>query len=95
MGRFGGLGLPDRAKSRDGRSRAVEPGTQPLAHGLPRGMGRLRPELRRLAEVAGLDGGSLKRAKANRTGRLKGYGNAIVPELAVEFIQAAMEFLVP
>jgi hypothetical protein len=40
----------------------------------------------RLAEVA-----SLKRAKRNRVGRLKGYGNAIVPELAAEWIRYCSE----
>jgi hypothetical protein len=29
-------------------------------------------------------------ARGNRIGRLKGYGNAIVPQLAAEFIRAAM-----
>lgn len=76
---------------RDGKWRPVEPGTFPLAHGLARGMGTLQPELRRLAEVAGLDGKSLARAKAHRIGSLKGYGNAIVPEAAAEVIAAFMD----
>lgn len=42
---------------RDGKFRPVEPGTQPLAHGLPA-----------------------------RVGRLRGYGNAIVPQVAATFI---------
>lgn len=46
---------------RDGKFRPVEPGTQPLAHGLPA-----------------------------RVGRLRGYGNAIVPQVAAAFIK---EFL--
>jgi len=46
---------------RDGKYRAVEPGTFPLAHGIP-----------------------------NRMGRLRGYGNAIVPQLGAEFIRAYM-----
>ena len=46
----------------DGVSRRVEPGTFPLAHGVP-----------------------------GRVGLLRGYGNAIVPELAAEFIAAYME----
>lgn len=46
---------------RDGKFRPVEPGTQPLAHGLPA-----------------------------RVGRLRGYGNAIVPQVAATFIK---EFL--
>lgn len=46
----------------DGRTRHVEPGTFPLAHGVP-----------------------------NRVGRLRGYGNAIVPQVAAEFIKAIIE----
>jgi DNA (cytosine-5)-methyltransferase 1 len=45
---------------RDGRWRPVEPGTFPLAHGLPA-----------------------------RVGRLRGYGNAIVPQVAAAFVRAA------
>jgi DNA (cytosine-5)-methyltransferase 1 len=45
----------------DGKARPVEPGTFPLAHGIP-----------------------------GRVGRLRAYGNAIVPALAAEFIKAAM-----
>jgi DNA (cytosine-5)-methyltransferase 1 len=44
----------------DGKTRPVEPGTFPLAHGIP-----------------------------GRVGRLRAYGNAIVPPLAAEFITAA------
>jgi len=43
----------------DGKSRRVEPGTFPLAHGIPARMGKLRA-----------------------------YGNAIVPQVAAEFIKA-------
>jgi DNA (cytosine-5)-methyltransferase 1 len=64
---------------RDGKWRPVEPGTFPLAHGMPRSMGALSPELRGLAELAGLSGDSLKRAKNYRTSSLKGYGNAFLP----------------
>ena len=78
---------------RDGRSRAVEPGSFPLAPGLPRSMGRLGAERERLARVAGLSLANLRRAKGNRTGRLKGFGNAISAPLAAEFIAAAVECL--
>ena len=44
---------------RDGKARPVEPGTFPLAHGIPA-----------------------------RVGRLRGYGNAIVPQVAAAFIEA-------
>ena len=60
---------------RDGKFRPVEPGTQPLAHGIPASMGRGKSTL----------GGM---ARSNRIIRLRGYGNAIVPELAAEFIRA-------
>lgn len=46
----------------DGKRRPVEPGTFPLATGLPA-----------------------------RVGRLRGYGNAIVPQAAAEFIRAYLE----
>ena len=48
-------------RGRDGRLRPIEPGTFPLAHGLPA-----------------------------RVGRLRGYGNAIVPQVGAEFIKAAL-----
>ena len=48
----------------DGAFRPVEPGTFPLAHGLPA-----------------------------RVGRLRGYGNAIVPQVAAEVIAAYMEIV--
>ena len=43
----------------DGKARPVEPGTFPLAHGIP-----------------------------GRVGRLRAYGNAIIPQVAAEFIMA-------
>ncbi|HAN92936.1 MAG TPA: DNA cytosine methyltransferase [Nitrospira sp.] len=46
----------------DGRSRPCEPGTLPLAHGLP-----------------------------NRVGKLRGFGNAILPHLAAGFIRSSIE----
>jgi DNA (cytosine-5)-methyltransferase 1 len=57
-------GDPDWLLSRDGRRRPVEPGTFPLAHGIP-----------------------------GRMGLLRGYGNAIVPPLAAEFVTAFLESL--
>nr|WP_277754354.1 DNA cytosine methyltransferase [Rosenbergiella epipactidis] len=53
---------PDWLGCRDGKFRPVEPGTFPLANGIPA-----------------------------RVGRLRGYGNAIVPQVAAEFIGAFME----
>jgi DNA (cytosine-5)-methyltransferase 1 len=55
---------PDWLLCRDGRWRPVEPGTFPLADGIP-----------------------------SRVGLLRGYGNAIVPPLAAEFVTAFLESL--
>jgi DNA (cytosine-5)-methyltransferase 1 len=52
-------GDADWIDCRDGKARPVEPGTFPLAHGLPA-----------------------------RVVRLRGYGNAIVPQQAAEFVKA-------
>lgn len=57
-----------------------EPGAFPLAYGLSRDMVRGKPELGRVA----------KRAGANRRARLAGYGNAIDPRVAAEFVRAAL-----
>jgi len=46
----------------DGKARRIEPSIQPLAHGVP-----------------------------SRVGRLRAYGNAIVPQVAATFIRAYME----
>ena len=51
---------------RDGKFRPVEPGTFPLANGIPA-----------------------------RVGRLRGYGNAIVPQVAAEFVKALMSCEAP
>lgn len=55
---------PDWLLCRDGRWRPVEPGTFPLADGIP-----------------------------GRMGLLRGYGNAIVPPLAAEFVTGFLESL--
>lgn len=46
----------------DGKTRRIEPGSFPLAHGIPA-----------------------------RLVRLRGYGNAIVPQVAAQFIKAFIE----
>lgn len=48
----------------DGKARRIEPGIEPLAHGVP-----------------------------GRVGLLRAYGNAIVPQVAAEFVMAFMETL--
>jgi len=66
----------------DGKTRRVGPGVQPLAYGLPRSVG---PGSTRQQRV------DLRAAKRNRRGRLTGYGNAIVPQVAAAFIKAYMD----
>lgn len=71
----------------DGKHRRVplpESGIQPLAYGIPRGLGKGRSKDQRMAISA---------ARNCRVGQLKGYGNAIVPHLAAMFIRAFMDKL--
>ncbi len=63
---------------RDGKWRPVEPGTFPLVDGAAARMGRVEPGVARVAS-------------SNRTGRLRGYGNAINAQAAAAFISAYME----
>lgn len=63
---------------RDGSWRPVESGTFPLVARFAKGLGHGKSSLRALAG-------------RNRTGRLKGYGNAINAEAARHFIEAYME----
>lgn len=83
---------------RDGAARRVEPGAFPLAHGVPRELGPLVAWLERM----GVDPkaakrtvrnfrGRLAQAGRNRVGRLRGYGNAIVPEIAAAFVRAFLD----
>lgn len=68
---------------RDGKSRPVEPGTFPLVARLSGGMGHGRD--------SSVSGDSSATAEA-RVMRLRGYGNAIVPQVAAQVIGAFMEF---
>lgn len=61
---------------RDGKYRPIESGIKPLVDGVPRGM------------VHSSDPRNTQEARAVR---LKGYGNAIVPTLAAEFIRVYMQ----
>ncbi|MBK8123945.1 MAG: DNA cytosine methyltransferase [Dokdonella sp.] len=68
----------------DGKSRPSQPGIFPLVDGIPKGLVRcgnrsMVPDADQSAEA--------------RTMRLKGYGNAIVPQVAAIFITAAMQSL--
>lgn len=78
---------------RDEKYRPVEPRVFPLAYGLPRGMGAMPKDMEELARLAELTGKSLRDAKAYRKSSLKGYGNAIVPELAAEFVRAYLDVI--
>jgi DNA (cytosine-5)-methyltransferase 1 len=71
------------AGCRDGRIRRVsaQPGDEPLALRIPVKLG---PGLAGLRGVA-------KDARRNRVGRLRGYGNSIVPAVAARFIRAYMQ----
>ncbi|HGS7286720.1 TPA: DNA cytosine methyltransferase [Klebsiella pneumoniae] len=65
---------------RDGKWRPVEPGTFPLVDGASSCLVRKQPGVAGLARMA----------SRNRTGRLKGYGNAINAQAAAAFIRAYM-----
>jgi DNA (cytosine-5)-methyltransferase 1 len=71
-------GVRDLVECENGKFRPFQPGSFPLAHGFPRKLGPGQPELQRL----------VRSARANRNGRIEGYGNAIVPELGAMFIRA-------
>jgi DNA (cytosine-5)-methyltransferase 1 len=69
------------AECADGKTRRVRTGLSPLAYGLPRKLGHFESGVRKL----------VKGARRNRKGRIKGYGNAIVPQVAAQFILAAKD----
>src|SRR6185437_4638145 len=75
---------------RDGKLRAIQRATQPepepMVDGLPDSLGRCR------VGVMEVYAPLIEKGKC-RTMRLRGYGNAIVPPLAAEFIRAYIEVL--
>lgn len=75
---------PDWLFCRDGKWRPVEPGTFPLAHGVPRDLVKLCPWISRVDD---------RSARAFRNGSISGYGNAIVPQVAAWFIKQVMEWI--
>ena len=82
---------------RDGKWRPAQSGIFPLAHGPARGVGRMRAALERLGVDPELARQILRHTRSrvglagrNRTGRLRGYGNALCAEAAVAFIEAYM-----
>ena len=68
---------------RDGKARPVEPGTFPLAHGRSGRVAVVRPGEQTGAEAQ-------ETYWYNRAGALKCVGNAIVPQFAAAFIEAAL-----
>lgn len=71
-------------------------GDEPLAHGIPSRrsdprLGLVVAGLQRMGHSAKDARRMLRVARANRVGRLRGYGNAIVPQVAATFIRAFME----
>ena len=78
-------GTADWLQCRDGKWRPVEPGTFPLVDGSAASLGRVRTDQERIAEV------SPRKDRGSRSGRLRAYGNAIVAEVATQFIAAYME----
>jgi DNA (cytosine-5)-methyltransferase 1 len=94
----GGWASADWLRCRDGHWRPVEAGAFPLADGLPAGVGPLRAGLARVGLPPALVrralrelGAYLARARAYRTCALRGYGNAIVPQVAAEFLCAYLD----
>ncbi|MGA0841021.1 MAG: DNA cytosine methyltransferase, partial [Pseudomonadales bacterium] len=66
----------------DGKARRIEPNLEPLVDGLPRGV---VPSSRQGMAI------NANATAEGRQGRLKGYGNAIVPQVASQFLIAYME----
>lgn len=83
-------GGPGFLLCRDNKTRRIplpESGILPLAYGLPRNMGSI------VARVGGMESSAIKAARGNRVARLKGYGNAIVPQVAAVFVRSFMEVM--
>lgn len=76
----------------DSGSRRIseEPRDEPVVNGIPGRVGRTITGLGTMGTVTADD---VKRAKRNKNGRLLGYGNAIVPQLAAVFIRAAVDVI--
>jgi len=68
-----------------------QPGDEPLAHGIPRDVGPLLAGLEGMGQSPERAKKSVKYSRRNRVGRLRGYGNAIVPAVAALFVQAYMQ----
>ena len=73
---------PDWLYCRDEKYRPIKPSIEPLANGLPRGVGYSSDSSEPIAPNS---------TQEARVMRLKGYGNAIVPQVAASFITAFLE----
>jgi hypothetical protein len=73
------------------KARRIEPGLVPVAYGIPAKHADILPRLSQL----GLDAECAKRciaiAKRHRVGTIRGYGNAIVPQVAAQFLRVLLE----
>lgn len=78
---------------RDGKSRPVHPGIHPLVWSVKSGNVEVANGVSRGLVRGGDSGGTFNAndSPEARVGRLRGYGNAIVPEVAAEVIRAYME----
>jgi DNA (cytosine-5)-methyltransferase 1 len=63
---------------RDGKQRPIKPGIKPVVNGLPGSVGHSRDSCEQI---------NANNTQEARVMRLKGYGNAIVPQVAAEFIR--------
>jgi intein/homing endonuclease len=82
----------------DGKARRAQPGAFPLASSVPSRsadprMGWLLARLGELGHDPKASRGILREARANRTGRLRGYGNSIALEVAAMFVKSCMEVI--
>jgi DNA (cytosine-5)-methyltransferase 1 len=73
---------PDWIYCRDEKYRPIKSSIEPLANGLPRGMGYSSDPSEPI---------DANNTQGARVMRLKGYGNAIVPQVASSFIKAFMQ----
>ncbi len=72
----------------DGKARPTQPGIQPLAHGVQGGGVAISSAVQEgITTLSEEEKGHI----FSRTGVLKGAGNAIVPQVAAEFVRAFME----
>lgn len=81
---IGANSMVDRLYCRDGKYRPIESGIKPLVDGVSRGM------VHSGNQSAPINANATQEARAMR---LRGYGNAIVPKLAAQFIESFMEII--